>query len=229
MPTPLTQQFRDAKREAILAAGSAAFAEHGFAATTVEAIARRVGVGKATVYDAFGSKEELLLACCLRACEQDDRELLAAGSAQWPGFAAALAALREGREPDLGSLADPLAFSRGVLRAFVHAQLRRAGVDCRLFLDLFMAMAHDRKAMGRVREAIQGMFQGWEALTAAMLRAAAARRQIRRDVDPAAQARLLVVALDGFLLQQFWGRFAEVPAEADRIIDAWFAGLLREG
>jgi AcrR family transcriptional regulator len=54
---------RDARVDvAIMDATRALLAERGFAGTTVEAIAHRAGVGKATIYRRWSSREELLLA-----------------------------------------------------------------------------------------------------------------------------------------------------------------------
>jgi len=47
------------KRERILNAAEALFAEKGFAAATVEEVAKRAGIGKSTVYEYFGSKDEI--------------------------------------------------------------------------------------------------------------------------------------------------------------------------
>lgn len=52
----------EARREAVLAAGLNAFAEVGFAAATMDDIARRAGITKAVVYDHFPSKRALYLA-----------------------------------------------------------------------------------------------------------------------------------------------------------------------
>ena len=49
-----------AKRQAIVDATLALLAEHGFQATTVDAIAARAGVSKNTIYRRWSSKEELL-------------------------------------------------------------------------------------------------------------------------------------------------------------------------
>jgi AcrR family transcriptional regulator len=48
--------------EAILRAALELFTEHGHAGTSIEAIARRAGVGKLTVYRRWGSKDELIAA-----------------------------------------------------------------------------------------------------------------------------------------------------------------------
>ncbi|MCF2530923.1 TetR/AcrR family transcriptional regulator [Yinghuangia soli] len=50
------------KRDAIIAAALAVFAEEGYSAASVDAIAARAGVSKPTIYNHFGNKERLFLA-----------------------------------------------------------------------------------------------------------------------------------------------------------------------
>src|SRR5258705_12407321 len=50
----------DATRLAIAAAAGRLFAEHGYAATSIEEIAAAAGVGRATVFNSVGGKPELL-------------------------------------------------------------------------------------------------------------------------------------------------------------------------
>ena len=50
------------RREAILTAARAAFAEGGFHETSLDAVASRAGVSKALLYEHFGSKRELYVA-----------------------------------------------------------------------------------------------------------------------------------------------------------------------
>src|SRR5262245_35111070 len=52
-------QARRTRRQIVDAAGSL-FAEHGFSATTVDAIASRAGVSRKTVFTSVGGKVELL-------------------------------------------------------------------------------------------------------------------------------------------------------------------------
>ena len=53
---------RDPSRdEAIFAAAVALFAEHGYAGVSIEGVAARAGVGKATIYRRFASKAQLLV------------------------------------------------------------------------------------------------------------------------------------------------------------------------
>ena len=59
-----------AKREAILAAASRAFLEHGFAATSIEQVAADAGVSKVTIYNHFGDKRGLFAASVESECER---------------------------------------------------------------------------------------------------------------------------------------------------------------
>lgn len=59
-----------AKNRAILDAAVRAFLEHGYARTSVDAIAAEAGVGKQTVYSHFGDKNKLFLAAVEDARQQ---------------------------------------------------------------------------------------------------------------------------------------------------------------
>jgi AcrR family transcriptional regulator len=62
-PVPRTQQERRADtRERLLAAAAQLFADHGFDAVSVDAVAEAAGRTSGAVYDHFGSKQGLLLA-----------------------------------------------------------------------------------------------------------------------------------------------------------------------
>ncbi len=61
------------KRSAVLDAATEIFLERGFGAASMDAVAQRAGVSKATVYKHFGSKEQLFGAIVEARC----RELLA--------------------------------------------------------------------------------------------------------------------------------------------------------
>jgi AcrR family transcriptional regulator len=58
---------RPERERQILDAASAVFAERGYQAASMDTVAERVGVTKPVLYDHFGSKEGLLLACIARA------------------------------------------------------------------------------------------------------------------------------------------------------------------
>jgi AcrR family transcriptional regulator len=61
---------REAKREAILEAARKVFLEVGFGATSMDAVAAVARVSKQTVYNHFGSKEELFGAMIRSACDR---------------------------------------------------------------------------------------------------------------------------------------------------------------
>jgi AcrR family transcriptional regulator len=61
---------REGKREAILDAARQVFLEVGFGATSMDAIATAAKVSKQTVYNHFGSKEELFAAMIRSACDR---------------------------------------------------------------------------------------------------------------------------------------------------------------
>lgn len=61
---------REAKREAILEAARAVFLDVGFGAASMDAIANAAKVSKQTVYNHFGSKEELFAAMIRSACDR---------------------------------------------------------------------------------------------------------------------------------------------------------------
>lgn len=61
---------REEREKQILDAADAVFGERGYQAASMEAVAERVGVTKPVLYDHFGSKEGLLLACMARARQE---------------------------------------------------------------------------------------------------------------------------------------------------------------
>ncbi|PIW55984.1 MAG: transcriptional regulator [Sphingomonadales bacterium CG12_big_fil_rev_8_21_14_0_65_65_10] len=56
------------KRVAIVNAAARAFFDHGYAASSIEAIAAEAGVSKVTIYNQFGGKRELFTAAVVAEC-----------------------------------------------------------------------------------------------------------------------------------------------------------------
>src|SRR6201991_2891676 len=69
---------RDDRMEQTLAAAHALFAEGGYAAVTMDEIAAAVGVTKPLLYNYFGNKERLYIACMQRAGDSLTRTVAAA-------------------------------------------------------------------------------------------------------------------------------------------------------
>lgn len=95
MTTPGTKRRRmpRAQRERqMIAVAEEIFAERGYQASSMDEIAERVGVSKPMIYEYFGSKEGLLVACIRQA----RAELLATTMTAVEGIASAEDALRGG-------------------------------------------------------------------------------------------------------------------------------------
>lgn len=70
------RQKSDEKREAILAAASAEFAERDFHDVLMDDVSARAGVGKGTLYRYFPTKEELFIATVLRGLDTFHEQFL---------------------------------------------------------------------------------------------------------------------------------------------------------
>jgi AcrR family transcriptional regulator len=97
----LRERKKRATRLAIHEAGMELFAERGFAATTVDAIAEAAGVSRATVFSYFPSKEEIVFGDAATAIEA-----LAARLRERPAGEATVAAVR-GWLGELGGWLEP--------------------------------------------------------------------------------------------------------------------------
>ncbi|WP_434597883.1 TetR/AcrR family transcriptional regulator [Pseudomonas sp. R4-83] len=85
----LREKQKEQRREAILVASIDLFDQQGYSATTVEQIAAAAGVSSPTVFNYFGSKQEILFALVDRA----DREAINRARSQRPKFDNAIDAL----------------------------------------------------------------------------------------------------------------------------------------
>lgn len=76
---------RAVRERQVIAAAERLFAEQGYAATSMDALSRRVGVSKPVVYALIGSKEALYRRCVDRMADELAAEIVAAaGSAREP-------------------------------------------------------------------------------------------------------------------------------------------------
>ncbi len=72
------------RRKALLAAAMEEFLQHGFEGANIDAIARKAGVGRATVYRQFGSKEQLYRAATNTRSAAIQADLRAVIAQPWP-------------------------------------------------------------------------------------------------------------------------------------------------
>lgn len=131
---------RAERMEQTVAAAHALFAERGYAAVTMDGVAAAVGVTKPLLYNYFGNKEQLYLACLERAGDglvrtvvdavgetSEPAEALRAGLRAFFDFVdedrAAWAVLFDETLPAGGDIADSVAGYRTQLRDMVSASL----------------------------------------------------------------------------------------------------------
>lgn len=74
-PQPFKDRVREERRRSLLDAARRLFVAHGYAGTTIEAIAEAAGVGKGTVYLHFATKDELLVELMTEATEDVLRQI----------------------------------------------------------------------------------------------------------------------------------------------------------
>jgi AcrR family transcriptional regulator len=83
--TPRTRGTAEERREAVIEAAIAEFAEHGYHAASTAAIAKRAGISQPYIYALFADKETLFLACYRRGCEHIRRAFAEATRGTQPG------------------------------------------------------------------------------------------------------------------------------------------------
>jgi len=73
-----TRLERSVRVEQLLDVAESAFAERGYSATSIEFLARSAGVSRPVIYDHFGSKDGIYLACLRRARDLLDESVVTA-------------------------------------------------------------------------------------------------------------------------------------------------------
>ncbi len=187
------------RREAILAAATSLFSEHGFNDTDTQALAERLGVGKGTLYRCFASKRELFLAAVDRAMRQ----------------------LRDRLQQSTEGVEDPLERVTNGVRAYLEFFAEHPE-----FVELLMqerALFKDRKKPTffeyRERQA-----HVWRSLYAQLIEAGRVRPMpVDRIRDVMGQV------LYGTVFTNYFAGQAKTPeAQAREIIDVVFHGILSE-
>jgi AcrR family transcriptional regulator len=92
------EEYAEATYEALLDSAAGCFLENGFAATSLDAVAKRARVTKGAIYHHFASKRDLFMAVLERQEEISARSVTQAGaraSDPWSGIVAAFDAFLE--------------------------------------------------------------------------------------------------------------------------------------
>ncbi|MDB6082248.1 MAG: TetR family transcriptional regulator [Gammaproteobacteria bacterium] len=180
-------RIRLSARERLLAAAEALFYEEGFNTVGIDRVIERAGVAKASLYDCFGSKEELIRSY-----------LLARKEARQTRLTEGLAKYGTPRERLLGvfdilgrQIAEPTfrgcAFMKARAEAPAGGSVRQVCEDSRQWLrDLFFGLA---KAAGAVdpKELAQQLVMLYDG--------ASISAQMDRNVKAAAAARAVAAAM----------------------------------
>jgi AcrR family transcriptional regulator len=158
-----------ATRAFILQTAAEAFAESGYADTTLAELIARSGMTKGAFYFHFPSKEQLALA----VLEEKQRQWLAA--------------------VERSVLAEPTAI--GQLRALGPAIVRLHRVDESAFS--ISRLTRDLSRMPEVADRVREQMQAWLALVAGIVARAQEEGEARSELDPTALATILIAATDG--------------------------------
>lgn len=162
---------REFNEERVLRAAADVFRRRGFAGASLEELVQATGLGKGSLYGAYGSKHGLYLAALDRYAETNVGATTTALTA---------------------STVDPV----DELRAYLHGIISgstNGSPSCLLTVSATELADHDSAVAGRVREAFDGLSDG--------LRATVARGQadgrITAEADAGAAADLLLVVARG--------------------------------
>lgn len=164
------ERRRRETRERIFRAAARLFAEHGFAATTVEDITEAADVGKGTFFNYFPSKEHVL--AVLAEIQR--------GKIAW-----AVKEMRHRREPVYL-----------ILRRLVHALAEEPGRSRALSRSLLSAMLSSEAVRGVINENVVRA----QKLVAEIITTGQERGEVRRDRSPLQLAVLLQRAAFGTIV-----------------------------
>ena len=141
---------RSSSRQLIEDAAAELFVESGYAATTIEAISQRAGTSRATFFNYFEAKSDLLWlevdAAIARLRDAPDRGL--------PALRAALARAAEGMPVPLVLTQSELIGSEAEVTASGLVRVAALASACNVFLD-------DRLAAGVVASAVAEAWLAW--------------------------------------------------------------------
>ena len=191
----------DRKEQQILGAAGTLFMAQGYGATSMDAIARKAGVSKATLYARFRNKEELFAAMIAAACRRHAESLIGPEIAQGDVGAA----LRRMARDFLVLLLSPQA---GAIYRIVIAEGPRFPELGRVFYD-----SGPRRTLDRLSSYLQH----------------ADERGLVRIAEPRRAAEQFAGMLKGDLHLRHLLGLAEKPqaAELDRLVDGAVAAFLR--
>lgn len=197
----ITDDEREAKRDAILGAAAKVFARHGYLKTRVADIADDAGVGKGTVYEYFGSKEEVLFAVWERIHSD---------------IGGRIEAIRAGARSALEQLEAVFTLSAEVVQSMVE----HTGVSME-----FWASCRGGALEDRYRETTVEVYRRFRSILAEIVRAGQASGEFRAEIDPETLSVIMVAAHDGLSIQYFFDRTVDTNRATGSFVDTLCHGL----
>ena len=193
---------RPAKTGAILRAAAQVFAEQGYRAATMDAIAERAGIGKGTLYEYFRNKQELFFAVFdhyIASMERLARESI------------------EVRSATTGAR----------IRQAIHTVLAMSAEERDLFPLVFefwsASASPDRQT--RVATLFRGCYAKFRTLIAGQIREGQQNGEFDRTADASRIAAVLVGALDGLFLQAWFDPMLDPVSMGDDFVTVLLRGL----
>jgi AcrR family transcriptional regulator len=176
----LKKQQGEATRKQIIEVTARRFAQHGFQGTSLEAIAKQVGVAKSSVLWHFGSKEALLF------------EVISGVMNKWEkDQTAELLALTDSRER-LSRLVD----------SYKHLMRERPDTLLLFLTVMFEGIDANPELAQKFRE----MYQGYRAAIKLALELGMQEGVFRKDLPSDDTASLVLAAFDGLFVQWYLDR-----------------------
>jgi TetR/AcrR family transcriptional repressor of nem operon len=174
------------------------FWRHGYEATSVNDLVDELGIGKASLYAAFGPKHQLYLTVLRRYVERSDAWIVT----------------------ELGSDGSPLDAVRQLVSAYVDQAVEQGKLGC-LVVNAAIELVPADPEVGRLVE------RSWDTIEVALtvtLTRAVAEGELPEGSDPAAIAAFLLTFLQGIRVigkrQDSASRLCAAAATALRVLDA---------
>jgi TetR/AcrR family transcriptional repressor of nem operon len=205
MATETTKSVRgEATRRRIVEQSAAVFNQHGYSGTSMSELMTVTGLEKGGIYRHFESKQQLLERSF--AVFQSTPAWAMVNEPRWRGL--------EDCETSLEKLLL-------LVKNFVEPPPRALPGGCPL---LNTAIDSD-DGNPVLRSKVRGALDQWRSSIAEIVRTGQRSRELRRDVDPAAVATLVIATLEGAVMMSRMERTREPLATVGRHLAAYLEGL----
>jgi len=192
----------EARQQSILAAAAEAFDAHGYAATTIDEVARQAGISKGSVYNYFHSKQELFTQL----------------------FAQSLAPTEADVDRMLEDLSDPAGMIERLID-YWYGELDYHKRTGRLMLEFRVSAAREEQD-GDLTRLLREMHRRWIDRIGRILRRGIERGVFRADLDLERVAWGLIGQFDGLLMNMILDVGMEVDEAMIASLKQWILTAL---